>query len=407
MSNTKFTIVIPTRNRAENLIWSLKTCTSQDYDDLTIIVSDNQSTDDTEEVVRSANDKRIKYVKTPDSLSMTHNWEFGLNHVGEGFVSFCGDDDGYLPGALAQVHDYVVQSGTQAIGQVRDGYAWPTFTIEGQQNRLTVSLGEEFEVLDSLDQVQTAMNNPTSYMNLPIIYKGFVDMEVINEFKSRSGSTSFFRSMVPDVFSGLAVAGTIGNYGFAHRSFALNGASSHSTGTAEFHTAPKDDTFAKESKIPFHPRLVFAPSIPIILGECILQLQDVGILTDYEVDIGTLMRSAMSVATNGSRSDKAFSKIESAVREIGHRNDMVDAAEDAINGVKRRFSARVGYVEGLDVINKRVNVDASKHGVTNIYEASVLYEEVRRNGIAHYKKPLAVARTTAGLAFNELKRLRS
>jgi len=407
MSNTKFTIVIPTRDRAENLIWSLKTCTTQDYDNLTIVVSDNQSSDDTEDVVRSADDERIRYIKTPSSLSMTHSWEFGLDHVSEGFVSFCGDDDGYLPGALAQVDEYVKQSGTQAIGQVRDGYAWPTFTIEGQQNRLTVSLGEDFEVLNSRDEIQSAMENPTKYMNLPIIYKGFVDMGVIAEFKHRSSSPNFFRSMVPDVFSGLAIAGTTRSYGFTHRPFALNGASSHSTGTAEFHTAPKEEKFVKESKVPFHPRLVFAPSIPIILGECMLQLQDVGMLTDHEVDIETLMRSAMTVATHGSRSDKAYSTIESAVREIGRRNEMVDSAEAAISAVKRRFSARTGYVEGLDMLNRRISVDASKHGVTNIYEASVLYEEIRRNRFADYKKPLAVARTTAGLAINELKRLRS
>lgn len=33
---------------------------------------------------------------------MSHNWEFAL-YVHEGWVTFMGDDDGLLPGAIGQV----------------------------------------------------------------------------------------------------------------------------------------------------------------------------------------------------------------------------------------------------------------------------------------------------------------
>ncbi len=47
MSNTKdnvhFTIIIPTKDRAQYLEQTLKTCTNQDYENLEIIVSDDGS----------------------------------------------------------------------------------------------------------------------------------------------------------------------------------------------------------------------------------------------------------------------------------------------------------------------------------------------------------------------------
>ena len=43
----KFTVVIPTRERCDTLRATLRTCVGQDHDDLTILVSDNASTDPT------------------------------------------------------------------------------------------------------------------------------------------------------------------------------------------------------------------------------------------------------------------------------------------------------------------------------------------------------------------------
>jgi hypothetical protein len=51
-------------------------------------------------VVASFKDPRIRYVNTGKHLSMSHNWEFALSHVEKGYVTFVGDDDGLLPGAI-------------------------------------------------------------------------------------------------------------------------------------------------------------------------------------------------------------------------------------------------------------------------------------------------------------------
>ncbi|OZA21859.1 MAG: hypothetical protein B7X93_13530 [Hydrogenophilales bacterium 17-61-9] len=83
----KFTIIIPTRERADVLSGSLKTALMQEYDNLEILVSDNFSSDHTRDVVASFNDPRIRYVNTGKRLSMSHNWEFALSHVDGGWLT--------------------------------------------------------------------------------------------------------------------------------------------------------------------------------------------------------------------------------------------------------------------------------------------------------------------------------
>jgi cellulose synthase/poly-beta-1,6-N-acetylglucosamine synthase-like glycosyltransferase len=47
------TLIIPSRERADVLLYALKTAVAQDYANLRILVSDNASTDNTREVVAS------------------------------------------------------------------------------------------------------------------------------------------------------------------------------------------------------------------------------------------------------------------------------------------------------------------------------------------------------------------
>ena len=102
-SAIKFTVIIPTRERPDTLKWALKTCTTQDYDNFEVIVSDNFSQDETRRVVEDAKDPRVRYLNTGKRISMTANFEFGLSHATGDYVCFIGDDDGLLPNALAEL----------------------------------------------------------------------------------------------------------------------------------------------------------------------------------------------------------------------------------------------------------------------------------------------------------------
>ena len=75
-------LIIPTRERAETLAFTLATALEQQSRDYEIIVSDNASADHTKAVVDKLDDARIHYFNTGQRLSMCGNYEFALERCG-------------------------------------------------------------------------------------------------------------------------------------------------------------------------------------------------------------------------------------------------------------------------------------------------------------------------------------
>ena len=88
----KFTIGIPTFNRAGYLRKSLASALAQTLDDVEILVSDNASTDETSDVVHQAG-PRVRYLRNTTNVGMWPNFE-KLVEAAEGeYFSFLQDDD--------------------------------------------------------------------------------------------------------------------------------------------------------------------------------------------------------------------------------------------------------------------------------------------------------------------------
>ena len=88
------TIGIPTYNRANKTLPStINSAVNQDYLNIEIIVSDNCSNDNTEEIVRSFNDKRIKYIKQKINIGSNNNHNACLNAAKGDYFLLLHDDD--------------------------------------------------------------------------------------------------------------------------------------------------------------------------------------------------------------------------------------------------------------------------------------------------------------------------
>lgn len=111
----KITVIIPTCERSETLYHCIKTCLNQDYANYELLISNNASTDNTDDVISSFNDSRIRYIKTDEKLSMSEHWEFALSHVKDGYVMIIGDDDGLIPNSLNYMDKLVRQYNVEAI----------------------------------------------------------------------------------------------------------------------------------------------------------------------------------------------------------------------------------------------------------------------------------------------------
>lgn len=98
-----FSILIPTRNRADLLRYAIQSVLQQDCDDYELIVSDNDSSDDTHKTTLEFNSQKIRYVNTGKYLPGDVSWNFAYTQAASDYILALGDDDYLVPGILKQV----------------------------------------------------------------------------------------------------------------------------------------------------------------------------------------------------------------------------------------------------------------------------------------------------------------
>lgn len=98
METPLVTIYTTTRNRGCLIARCINSILSQTYTNFEHIILDGASTDNTEEVVKSYNDPRIRYFKMDEAHSSTRNcWNFAKKEIRGKYLCFLDDDDEYLP----------------------------------------------------------------------------------------------------------------------------------------------------------------------------------------------------------------------------------------------------------------------------------------------------------------------
>ena len=96
----KVSVIIPTYNCAHFLPDAIQSVLDQSFQDFELIVVDDGSTDNTEEVVRSFSDTRLTYIRqVHQERSAARNT--GIQASGGEYVTFLDSDDRYLPGKLS------------------------------------------------------------------------------------------------------------------------------------------------------------------------------------------------------------------------------------------------------------------------------------------------------------------
>ncbi|RWY50194.1 glycosyltransferase [Mucilaginibacter gilvus] len=97
----KVSIIVPTYNRSVYLKETLNSILKQSFDDYEIIITDNCSPDDTEQVVKSIADPRIVYSKNAQNLGSVNNYNKSLELVKGELIHLFSDDDIMLADCLA------------------------------------------------------------------------------------------------------------------------------------------------------------------------------------------------------------------------------------------------------------------------------------------------------------------
>jgi glycosyltransferase involved in cell wall biosynthesis len=116
----KVDVIIPTYNRSTFLQAAIGSVLNQSFDDFTLLVVDDASEDDTQSVVKSFNDKRIKYIRHATNRGEAFARNTGLSETSAAFVAFLDDDDEWLPEKLGLAFA-VLKNSPSKVGGVYSG----------------------------------------------------------------------------------------------------------------------------------------------------------------------------------------------------------------------------------------------------------------------------------------------
>ncbi len=97
MREPEVSVCIPTYNRRKYLRQALESVLAQTYTDFEVIVSDNCSSDDTAQVVRSFGDVRVLYFCTERNIGMVPNWNRAVRLARGKYVCVLEDDNWWMP----------------------------------------------------------------------------------------------------------------------------------------------------------------------------------------------------------------------------------------------------------------------------------------------------------------------
>lgn len=368
MTNPFITIVVPTRDRSETLGATLKTCISQDYDALEVIVSDNASQDRTYDVAHSLNDPRIRYINPGHRVSMSGNFEFALGHVKPGYVISIGDDDGLMPGALQLASDVLRQTGLRAIASSSVYYVWPNFPAEHMRNLMLIR--DTRKGLSILSGKQEAAKRASFRADthryvwgLPTIYRGIVSTEVIN-LGRRDGR--YFHSVTPDAYSGFVNCFHLDHYAFLRQPLTIEGVSGRSNGAAQLIAKDRseEERYLRENDIAFSSELVYTPAAPVILAEAFLQARNQfpEAASHIDFDIGRVCRQALREAGRGPNSERVKCAVREICRHHGIERPPRMNASDFILELIHRMSGTLIMCE----------LNCTPFGVLDVHDASVI-----------------------------------
>jgi glycosyltransferase involved in cell wall biosynthesis len=105
-SPPRFSIVLPTYNRARLVGRAIESVVRQRYPSWELVVVDDGSTDDTRDVVQGFGDARIRYLwKRNEERSIARN--FGIDAARGAWVAFLDSDDFVLETHLATAAEYI------------------------------------------------------------------------------------------------------------------------------------------------------------------------------------------------------------------------------------------------------------------------------------------------------------
>jgi hypothetical protein len=392
MSAVKFSVVIPTRERAELLRHALHTCLDQNLDDYEVIVSDNDSSPPTRAVVDEVASPKVRYVRTPGPLAMSSNWDFAVSHARGEYVLLIGDDDGLLPHALKELDILIRDARPKALRWEPAYYTWPSFALAGQENYLRLPLGRGVREVDATDVMRKVIQFRELYTSLPMLYNAAVHRDVLATLRKKTGRV--FPHPVPDVYSGFAVAAVAGRFLTTEVPMSIAGQSGASNGVAGlFHRGrtPIDQEFrdlnAKEGLVS-DPRVPDLPSFPHVPVADSFLFAKANLFPDSDLKLDRQQFVSGCVANLRVATEAEWRAALTQLREslADDPSTLAWFDEEVANSTFEALAPPILRPQRLDFDGECLHVDTAAFAVADVAAVAVLCERLlnyRRDGVRY------------------------
>jgi glycosyltransferase involved in cell wall biosynthesis len=134
-----FSIVISTKNRANLITTPIDSILNQTFVDFELIIVDNASEDNTEEVVNAYQDPRITFLKNDIDRERCFARNRGIKAAQGAYVCFLDSDDAYLENHLQIIYDEILKN--KIIGLYFTN-AYETFNFSDKKERICPDLDQ-------------------------------------------------------------------------------------------------------------------------------------------------------------------------------------------------------------------------------------------------------------------------
>lgn len=397
----KFSIVLPVRNNANTIRYTLKTCIEQSFDDYEIVVTDNSDEGDesTYNVIKELNSDKIKYYKTPRKLPISKSFEYAFLKARGEFLIPIGADDAVLYNGLSDINKVLKEyPNNDILLWDRLHYVWPNFICSNQSDEFIIPRSYipnkvETCIINCQEALKDVVNFKYWIYEMPLLYINS-GMKKSYLLKMLEKTGAMIDGLSQDLYTG--VANLAINKEILHLKYPITIAalSSNSTGAISMVGQTNIDTVKKReheilsTNIGIHEYRNLENIVPLSDGDVsnmitsVLRLIDMGCISYdmlSEIDwkeafkqiVEQLQMSDVNLETRLFRLIEA-SKILS--------DELYEWFIDQINSNKfilliHRNNAEKNYYKGMDIKNG-LHLDASDFGVQNVYDASVLFKKL-------------------------------
>jgi len=394
-SAPRFTVIIPTKDRAEYLHHTLRTCSLQDYENLEIVVSDDGSKDDTREVVEEAarKDSRIRYVSPGAAVGMLDNFEFALNQVKPGYVIALGGDDGLLPYGIRGMRDVLQGTGQEMLAWPAPAFFYATTKMATAQLVLYIRGGRPQSgrrIIQSQGFLarQAKRLSYVSDIESPMFYvKGVSSTRLVETVRSRSADGRFYACATPDGYSGIVLAGEVQSYAFSGEPFSIHGVSPTSAGVGYLagHDQAKKQSEAFFRTVAFKPMHAdlaaqpYSPLITLMTADYLLTARDLpGWPGSFpSIDYRFLLSKGLAELADGLFAEDRVARELTILYRIAEQHGLGEFFRQSVRAARRN---RRKPLEGNAISPSRLYLDASQYGIHNVFDAAY---------VAHYVHQVA------------------